>query len=189
MAKANSTRRTAGSSLSPPGNPRAKKRTAAAAPSAEPAIRPLKDIQAAIDGVHAEMDRLRTPFLDASQRFHALEEERAAHPETIETALTQLRLGADGPTGIHGTEEPELGAMLEDIASELDDVEACIHVVYYALDAPGSDINTISNALRAGAVNNITEQIDRLRAAIKGARLKGSRMVVVKASEDEEAGS
>jgi hypothetical protein len=188
MAEANSTRRTVGSSLSPPGNPRPKKRTAPAASSAEPAIRPLKDIQAAIDGVHAEMDRLRTPFLDASQRFHALEEQRAAHPETIETALTQLRLGADGPTGIHGPGEPELGAMLEDIASELDDVEACIHVVYYAMDT-GADIKMLGNALWAGAVNNITDQIDRLRAAIKGARLKGSRMVVVKASEDEEAGS
>ncbi len=186
MAEANSTRRTAGSPLSPSGNPRAKKRTALAAPSVEPAVRPLKDIQAAIDVVRAEMDRLRTPFLDASQLFHALEEERAAHPETIETALTQLRLGADGPTGIHGTGEPELGAVLEDIASELDDVEACIHVVYYALDS-GADIKTTGNALWAGAVNNITEQIDRLRAAIKGARLKGSRMVVVKPSEDEEA--
>ena len=186
MATANSTRRLAGSSLSPPGNPRAKKRTAPAAPRREPPLRPLKDIQAAIDAVNAEMARLRPTFLDAYQRFHALEEELAAHPETIETALAQLRLGAGGPTGIHGTGEPELGAVLEDIASELDDVEACIHVVYYALDT-GADIKTIGNALWAGAVNNITEQIDQLRATIKGARLKGSRMVVVKPSEDEEA--
>lgn len=149
----------------------------------------LKHIQADTDALERCMLGTASPMDDYINIYVArkreLEEERRHHPETIAAALANLRLGDDGIGPL--TNDPELGEELKEIATHLENIEACIHTVYYALDAGSSDVRTIVRALNAGAVNNITEQIDRLRAAIKGARLKGTRMVVVREEEGDRS--
>ncbi len=165
-----------------------KKPVANAAPSTKPAIRPLKDIQDELARLAPEARGAQAPFMELIDRINELTKERDAHPDTLAANLANLRLGSRTTGYVPPGELPELGGVLHDIASELDDVEACIHVVYYSLGT-GADITTTAKALWAGAVNNITTQIDCLRDAIENARLHGSKMVVIKASEDSEATS
>ena len=151
-------------------------------------VRPLTDIQRELAELHPKAREAQVPFLQLADRIHKLTNERDTHPDTLVANLANLRLGTEGGGYRPPGELPELGSVLLEIASELDDVEACIHVVYYALETQ-ADVKTTASALWAGAVNNITTQIERLRDAIEGARLRGSRMVVVKPSQDTEAQS
>jgi hypothetical protein len=169
--------------------PKSEQRELARIAAGKRPLRSLQDIQKELAELHPKARQAQAPYMELIDRVNALTKERDEHPDTVAANLANLRLGTEN-TGAYmppGT-PPELGAVLLDIASKLDDVEACVHVVYYALGT-GADINTTAKALWGGAVNNITTQIDRLRDAVEGARLRGSRMVVVKPSEDAEAQS
>jgi hypothetical protein len=167
----------------------AKKRVDIAQP-AEPIIRPLKDIQASIDGVYGEMDHLRAPFRDAAHRVSELQKEYDAHPDTLAASLANLRLGTEVTAPDLSASEPELGVVLTTIVNELELARAVVQTAWQAIESlnlGGAD--GLDDVLRVHADDPICDCVDRLRNAIQNARLRGSRIVVTKPSEDAESGS
>src|ERR1700722_9122559 len=95
MATANSTRRSAGSSLSVSGsrNPAARKAGAVATRPTKPGVRSLKEIQEDLAELDLKVRLAQAPFMELAHRFSELAKERDTHPDTLAAGLANLRLG------------------------------------------------------------------------------------------------
>ena len=188
MDSLDSTRHSAGSPLSPSRSrkPAARKAGAVAARPTKQGVRSLKEIQEDLAELDPKVRAAQAPFLELAHRFNELAKERDTHPDTLAAGLANLRLGTKA-TWLAG-EEPELGAVLTEIAGELELARAVVQTARQAIEnSEVGDFVGLEAVLRTHADDSIADCIDRLHAAIENARLRGSRIVVTKAAGDTEA--
>jgi hypothetical protein len=170
--------------------PALKKRSSTAAQSDKPAVRPLKDIQRDLARLHPKTRRAQAHFMELIDRVNELSKERDSHPDTLAANLTNLRLGAEATLPALSESEPELGAVLTDIAADLELARAVVQTAWQAIEHLNlGGTSGLEDVLLRHADNPICDCVDRLRAAIENARLRGSRIVVTKPAEDSGAGS
>ena len=160
MAKANSTRR-----------------KAVASPSTK--LRPYR--------------RLEREFAKAKRALVEVSSEMSRHPKEqaardAEEAAHEVRLTTFATVPALAEPEPELGAVLSEIAGELELARAVVQTAWQAIENLNSgEVTGLDAVLRTHADDPLAACVDRLREAIEGARLRGSRMVVSKPVEKEES--
>ena len=163
--------------------PAARKRQSVPPAKAQPAIRPFKAIEAELARLAPKCRQAQAPLQELADRVSKLTKERDAHPDTLATKLADMRLGTEITAS--SIRERELGAVLLRTADEIERAREVAEIVSQALEGmelPG--ISGMANVVQAYVDDPLCECVDRLRAAVKNARVQGSHIVVTEPTGD-----
>lgn len=147
--------------------------------------RSLAAIERDLARMRKRADAANGPFMGFIRRVNALAAERDRHPDTLATKRPELRLSTETTAPLLSQPEPELGAVLSQIANDLELARAVVQTAWQAIQgADAGELDGLEDVLQRHADDEIGGCVQRLREAVAGARLKGDRMVVTQPKDD-----